>query len=62
MLNKKCHCLNVSVFFCSLLCGQAVGDLHGDLDKAKHALQMAGVLSSDGQNLWVGGQTVCISL
>ncbi|XP_042002338.1 shewanella-like protein phosphatase 1 isoform X1 [Salvia splendens] len=40
----------------------AVGDLHGDLDKAKHALQMAGVLSSDGQNLWVGGQTVLVQV
>ncbi|XP_057789791.1 shewanella-like protein phosphatase 1 isoform X2 [Salvia miltiorrhiza] len=40
----------------------AVGDLHGDLDKAKYALQMAGVLSSDDQNLWVGGQTVLVQL
>ncbi|KAK6141815.1 hypothetical protein DH2020_024443 [Rehmannia glutinosa] len=40
----------------------AVGDLHGDLDKARYALQMAGVLSSDGQDLWVGGQTVLVQL
>ncbi|KAL3850565.1 hypothetical protein ACJIZ3_012447 [Penstemon smallii] len=40
----------------------AVGDLHGDLDKARYALQMAGVLSSDGQDLWVGGHTVCVCL
>lgn len=35
-----------------------VGDLHGDLDKAKCALETAGVLSSDGQGLWIGGETV----
>ncbi|KAL3625758.1 Glycosylated integral ER membrane protein [Castilleja foliolosa] len=40
----------------------AVGDLHGDLDKARYALQMAGVLSSDGQDVWVGGQTVLVQL
>ncbi|GFP91191.1 uncharacterized protein at1g18480 [Phtheirospermum japonicum] len=40
----------------------AVGDLHGDVDKARYALQMAGVLSSDGQDLWVGGQTVLVQL
>lgn len=35
-----------------------VGDLHGDLDQARFALQMAGVLSSDGEDLWTGGETV----
>lgn len=35
-----------------------VGDLHGDLDKARCALETAGVLSSDGQCLWIGGETV----
>ncbi|KAL0298093.1 UNVERIFIED_CONTAM: Shewanella-like protein phosphatase 1 [Sesamum calycinum] len=40
----------------------AIGDLHGDLDKARCALQMAGVLSSDGRDLWVGGQTVLVQL
>ncbi|EYU45985.1 hypothetical protein ABFS82_04G084000 [Erythranthe guttata] len=40
----------------------AVGDLHGDLDKARYALQMAGILSSDGQDLWIGGQTVLVQL
>ncbi|KAH9621846.1 hypothetical protein KSS87_013160 [Heliosperma pusillum] len=36
----------------------AVGDLHGDLSKARWALNMAGVLSSDGRNIWTGGHTV----
>ncbi|XP_061365645.1 shewanella-like protein phosphatase 1 isoform X2 [Gastrolobium bilobum] len=40
----------------------AVGDLHGDLKQARSALEMAGVLSSDGQNLWTGGETVLIQL
>ncbi|XP_062172350.1 shewanella-like protein phosphatase 1 [Alnus glutinosa] len=40
----------------------AVGDLHGDLDQARCALEMAGVLSSDGQDLWMGGETVLIQL
>ncbi|KAJ6671030.1 SHEWANELLA-LIKE PROTEIN PHOSPHATASE 1 [Salix viminalis] len=40
----------------------AVGDLHGDLDQARCALEIAGVLSSDGQDLWTGGQTVLIQL
>ncbi|PPS13234.1 hypothetical protein GOBAR_AA07436 [Gossypium barbadense] len=31
-----------------------LGDLHGDLDQARYALEMAGVLSSDGQDLWTG--------
>lgn len=35
-----------------------VGDLHGDLDKARCALEIAGVLSSDGRDLWIGGETV----
>uniref|UniRef100_A0A5B7BVF8 Calcineurin-like phosphoesterase domain-containing protein n=1 Tax=Davidia involucrata TaxID=16924 RepID=A0A5B7BVF8_DAVIN len=40
----------------------AVGDLHGDLSQARCALEMAGVLSSDGQDLWTGGETVLIQL
>lgn len=36
-----------------------VGDLHGDLSKARDALQIAGVLSSDGQDQWIGEDTVC---
>ncbi|XP_051134596.1 shewanella-like protein phosphatase 1 [Andrographis paniculata] len=40
----------------------AVGDLHGDLEKARYALRMADVLSSDGQDSWVGGQTVLVQL
>lgn len=38
-----------------------VGDLHGDLAQARCALEMAGVLSSNGQNLWTGGDTVTLS-
>jgi hypothetical protein len=37
-----------------------VGDLHGDLKQARSALEMAGVLSSDGQDLWTGGENVCL--
>lgn len=40
----------------------AVGDLHGDLAQARCALEMAGVLSSNGQNLWTGGDTVLVQL
>lgn len=39
-----------------------VGDLHGDLGKARDALQMAGVLSSDGRDQWIGQDTVCLNL
>lgn len=39
-----------------------VGDLHGDLDQARCALEMAGVLSSEGDDLWIGGETVCFNL
>lgn len=35
-----------------------VGDLHGDLDQTRCALEMAGVLSSDGEDSWTGGETV----
>lgn len=38
----------------------AVGDVHGDLDQTRYALEMAGVLSSDGQDLWTGGETVSL--
>ncbi|XP_075634066.1 shewanella-like protein phosphatase 1 isoform X2 [Castanea sativa] len=41
---------------------QPLGDLHGDLDQARCALEMAGVLSSDGEDLWTGGETVLIQL
>lgn len=37
-----------------------VGDLHGDLAKARGALELAGVLSSDGQDTWTGRETVCV--
>lgn len=37
----------------------SVGDLHGDLYKTRSALEIAGVLSSDGQDSWIGGETVC---
>ncbi|XP_054790557.1 shewanella-like protein phosphatase 1 [Prosopis cineraria] len=40
----------------------AVGDLHGDLRQTRFALEMAGVLSSDGQDLWTGGETVLVQL
>ncbi|CAI9107068.1 OLC1v1006347C2 [Oldenlandia corymbosa var. corymbosa] len=40
----------------------AVGDLHGDLDKTRYALEIAGVLSSDGEDLWIGGETVLVQL
>ncbi|MQL93326.1 hypothetical protein Taro_025969, partial [Colocasia esculenta] len=40
----------------------AVGDLHGDLAQTRCALETAGVLSSDGQDLWTGGGTVLIQL
>ncbi|KAL5747096.1 hypothetical protein ACOSP7_024094 [Xanthoceras sorbifolium] len=40
----------------------AVGDLHGDIDQARCALEIAGVLSSDGRDLWTGGETVLIQL
>lgn len=36
-----------------------VGDLHGDLGKARSAFEMAGILSSEGPDLWTGGNTVC---
>lgn len=37
-----------------------VGDLHGDLGKTRSALEIAGVLSSDEEYLWTGGETVCV--
>ncbi|CAM8961336.1 unnamed protein product [Rhodiola kirilowii] len=40
----------------------AVGDIHGDLNQARSALEIAGVLSSDGRDLWTGGETVLIQL
>ncbi|XP_048136044.1 shewanella-like protein phosphatase 1 isoform X2 [Rhodamnia argentea] len=40
----------------------AVGDLHGDLEQARRAFQMAGVLSSDGQDNWTGKETVLVQL
>ncbi|KAL6988872.1 Glycosylated integral ER membrane protein [Sarracenia purpurea var. burkii] len=39
-----------------------VGDLHGDLAKARCALEMVGSLSSDGRDLWTGGETVLIQV
>ncbi|CAH8339678.1 unnamed protein product [Eruca vesicaria subsp. sativa] len=40
----------------------AVGDLHGDLSKARDALQLAGVLSSDGRDQWIGEDTVLVQV
>ncbi|KAF9603490.1 hypothetical protein IFM89_036763 [Coptis chinensis] len=39
-----------------------IGDLHGDLAQARSALEMARVLSSDGQDLWTGGETLLFIL
>jgi hypothetical protein len=36
----------------------AVGDLHGDIERTQWALQLAGVLSKDGQHRWTGGTTL----
>lgn len=47
----------ISVTHCTSSCN-IVGDLHGDLAQARCALETAGVLSSDGQDLWTGGETV----
>lgn len=35
----------------------AIGDLHGDIDKARRALRLAGVLHERSEE-WVGGETV----
>ncbi|CAF1924030.1 unnamed protein product [Brassica napus] len=40
----------------------AVGDLHGDLSKARDSLQIAGVLSSDGKDHWIGEDTVVVQV
>ncbi|CAN8295210.1 unnamed protein product [Cochlearia groenlandica] len=40
----------------------AVGDLHGDLSKARGALQLAGVLSSQGPDQWIGEDTVLVQV
>ncbi|KAI3908452.1 hypothetical protein MKX01_009254 [Papaver californicum] len=40
----------------------AVGDLHGDMTQTRSALEMAGVLSPDGRNIWTGGETVLVQL
>ena len=53
-------CENVKHFFimfCALFVF-TVGDLHGDLDQVRRALEMAGVLSSDGEDLWIGGESI----
>ncbi len=38
----------------------AIGDLHGDLDKAKRAMRLAGLI--DQQDRWAGGRTVCVQV
>eukprot|EP00877_Chromochloris_zofingiensis_P014833 jgi/Chrzof1/9603/Cz04g09110.t1 len=38
----------------------AIGDLHGDLTKAKRAFQLAGL--TDDHDNWVGGKTVCVQV
>ncbi|KAH0876797.1 hypothetical protein HID58_064191 [Brassica napus] len=40
----------------------AVGDLHGDLSKTRDSLQIAGVLSSDGKDHWIGEDTVVVQV
>jgi hypothetical protein len=46
-----------------LLCPTAVGDLHGDLQKALQCLELAGVLQEEeGQICWVGGDTTVVQL
>ncbi|KXZ56724.1 hypothetical protein GPECTOR_1g652 [Gonium pectorale] len=42
----------------------AIGDLHGDLDKAVESLKLGGVLSvgEEGEVSWVGGDTVVVQL
>lgn len=41
----------------------AIGDIHGDLQKALACLEMAGVLAEDdGHIRWVGGDTVVVQL
>ena len=41
----------------------AVGDIHGDLQKALACLEMAGVLAEDeGHIRWVGGDTTVVQL
>ena len=42
----------------------AVGDIHGDLQKAITALKVAGVLAEDGYRrpLWMGGDTFVVQL
>ena len=46
-------------FICQNVIFASVGDLHGDLSQTRSALEMAGVLSSNGEDLWIGGDTVC---
>ncbi|CAG9460009.1 unnamed protein product [Pedinophyceae sp. YPF-701] len=38
----------------------AIGDLHGDLHKARQALSLAGVIDADGR--WCGGRTVVVQV
>ncbi|KAJ7542822.1 hypothetical protein O6H91_09G013400 [Diphasiastrum complanatum] len=40
----------------------AVGDLHGDLEQTRRALRLAGVLSIEDQDHWVGGSTVLVQV
>lgn len=45
-------------------CMSAVGDIHGDIEKAIAALEVAGVLTldDDGRPLWRGADTVAVQL
>ena len=54
-LPHPCACLRCA--------SPAVGDIHGDLQKALACLEMAGVLAEDdGHIRWVGGDTVVVQL
>jgi hypothetical protein len=38
----------------------AIGDLHGDLDKARRAFRLAGL--TDAADNWAGGSAVCVQV
>ncbi len=38
----------------------AIGDLHGDLDKAKASFKIGGLINDDDQ--WIGGKTVVVQV
>ena len=56
--------LSIRAHFDLYRCGcPAVGDIHGDLQKAVTALETAGVLTEHNQSVkWTGGNTVVVQL